>query len=360
VRSLMPFRVILWSALVVWAWSQQAQQNAVPTHSSDGHSIVLDVVVTDKSGKPVSGLQEQDFSILDDKTAAKITSFHASERTAEPSDPPVQAILVVDAVNGSSQNVIYEAQQLQKFLRHDNGRLPMPMSLAIFTDTSAQIQPQPTLDGNILADGLGANQPGLRTLGRSAGFNGAAERLQLSLGTLERIAQYESAREGRKLLIWISPGWPLLSEPGIQLTEKDQRMLFNSVVQFSEQLRDARITLYSIDPLGMNDAGSLRTFYYQSFLKGVTSAKKVDSGNLALQVISTQSGGLVLNSSNDFQKLVATPLVDATAFYTLSFDAARADHSDEYHALQVKVDKPGLTARTRTGYYAQPYASRDR
>ncbi len=137
-------------------------------------------------------------------------------------------------------------------------------------------------------------------------------------------------------------------------------MLFNSVVQFSQQLRDARITLYSIDPLGMNDAGSFRTFYYQSFLKGVTAVKKVDSGNLALQVLATQSGGLVLNSSNDFQKLMLTPLTDAKAFYTLSFDAPPADHADEYHSLEVKVDKPGLTARTRTGYYAQPYTTPQR
>ena len=34
--------------------------------------------------------------------------------------------------------------------------------------------------------------------------------------------------------------------------------------------------------------------------------------------------------------------------------------TDEYHTLEVKVDKPGLTARTRTGYYAQPYEAAGR
>jgi hypothetical protein len=29
---------------------------------------------------------------------------------------------------------------------------------------------------------------------------------------------------------------------------------------------------------------------------------------------------------------------------------------DEYHQLQIKLAKPGLTARTRQGYYAQPAA----
>lgn len=348
--------LVLSSALVVAASSQATVQNAAPAQSGASHRILLDVVVTDKSGKPISGLQEQDFTILDDKAPAKITSFHATE-PGEPSDPPVQAIILVDAVNASSQSVIYEAQQSQKFLRQNDGQLPLPVSLVIFTDTSTQIQPQPTRDGNVLARELGSNQPGLRALRRSAGFWGASERLQLSLEAVERITRFEEGREGRKLLVWISPGWPLLSGPGVQLTNKDQTMLFNSVVDFSQRLRDARITLYSIDPLGTSDAGSFRAFYYQSFLKGVANAQKVNGGNLALQVLATQSGGLVLNSSNDLQKLLAAPLNDAKAFYTLSFDAPPADHPDEYHALQVKVDKPGLTARTRTGYYAEPYPS---
>ena len=354
-RLLSLARFILPSALVATALSQAVPPNATSSPSAANHRIQLDVVVTDKSGKPVSGLQQQDFTILDDNTPAKIVSFHASE-PGEPSDPPVQAIILLDAVNGSAQNIIFEAQQVQKFLRQNNGQLPIPMSLVIFTDTATQVQPQPTRDGNTLANDLSSNQPGLRFLRRSAGFWGASERLQLSLQAVERITHYEEKREGRKLLIWISPGWPLLSGPGVQLTNKDETMLFNSIVDFSQGLRQARITMYSIDPLGTSDAGSFRAFYYESFLKGVTSARKVDGGNLALQVLATQTGGLVLNSSNDLQKLLAKPFTDANVFYTVSFDAPPADHPDEYHALQVKVDKPGLAARTRTGYYAEPYS----
>jgi hypothetical protein len=73
-----------------------------------------------------------------------------------------------------------------------------------------------------------------------------------------------------------------------------------------------------------------------------------------LQVLATQSGGLVLNSTNDLASAIADCVSDANAFYVLSFDAARADHPNEYHALGVTIDKPGLTARTRMGYYAQP------
>jgi hypothetical protein len=46
--------------------------------------------------------------------------------------------------------------------------------------------------------------------------------------------------------------------------------------------------------------------------------------------------------------------VDAGAYYTLSFDPPRAEHADEYHDLEVKIDKSGLKPRTNTGYYYEP------
>jgi hypothetical protein len=80
--------------------------------------------------------------------------------------------------------------------------------------------------------------------------------------------------------------------------------------------------------------------------------------NLALSVLAVQSGGLVLNESNDIPAAMANEIAksagDSRALYVLTFHASDADHSNEYHTLEVKIDQPGATARTRTGYYAQP------
>ena len=40
-------------------------------------------------------------------------------------------------------------------------------------------------------------------------------------------------------------------------------------------------------------------------------------------------------------------MADTTAYYELSFDAPPSDRRDEYHTLQIKINQPGLTARTR-------------
>lgn len=335
--------------------TQVAPAEGATTSARAGGSrrISLDVVVTDKSGTPVPGLQQQDFTLLDDKQPQTILSFRATGEASEAADSPLQAILLVDAVNTGFQFTGRQRQELEKFLRQNGGQLPIPMSLVLLTDTATEVQPLPTRDGKALADSLESNQTGLRALGRSTGFYGGVDRLQISLNALEKLISREAELPGRKLLVWLSAGWPLLSGPGVQLTAKDQETLFNSVVELSTALREARITLYSVDPLGVSDAASVRTFYYENFLKGVTSADKVQNGNLGLQVIATQSGGRVLNSSNDIANAITNCLVDAKAFYTLSFDSPPADHPIEYHSLQIKIDKPGLTARTRTGYYAQ-------
>jgi VWFA-related protein len=328
------------------------QSAATAARGATGRRISLDVVVNDKSGKAVSGLHEQDFTILDDKRPQPIASFHANEGTGGADEVAVQVIFLVDAVNTSFRGVGLERQFLDQFLRQNGGQLPAPTSLVLLTDTS-EGQTEVTRDGKKLADDLQSKESGLRFLNRSQGFYGGENRVQISLSALGGLATDEATKPGRKLLIWLSPGWPLLSGPGVELSKKDQEGLFGDVVRLSTDLREARITLYTIDPLGVDDAGGFRTFYYKTFLKGVTSANKVQSGNLGLQVLATQTGGRVLNSSNDIAKSIASCLEDAKASYKLSFDSAPADNPNEYHNLEVKIDKTGLTARTRTGYYAQ-------
>ncbi len=179
-----------------------------PATGTDRH-IVLDVVVTDKSGKPVSGLQQQDFTLLDNKQPRKIDSFEA----AAASDPPVEIVFLVDEVNTDFTHVSFARAQIEKFLRSNGGELPRPASLAVLSDSGVALGNLTTQDGNALAGELNQSKAGLRSITRSQGIYGANDRVGLSLNSLEELANYEAPRPGRKLVIWISPGWPLLSEP---------------------------------------------------------------------------------------------------------------------------------------------------
>ncbi len=318
------------------------------------HPITLDVTVTDKAGHPITGLQQADFTLLDNKTPQKILSFRAVQSAASTPGLPVEVVLVMDEVNASFRAVAQTRQQIQKFLTQSAGELSRPISFVFFSDKGAEIESKPSTDAKVLLAALDQHQNGLRSIGRAQGFYGAGDRFELSLKTLGQLATYEQGRPGRKLVVWVSPGWPLLSGPRVQLSSKTQQQLFSSIVAVSDQLRAARITLYSVDPLGTADAGGLRTFYWESFTKGVKESKQVEVGNLALQVLASQSGGRVFNSSNDVAGEIATCIDDANSFYVLSFDGQPGDGPNDYHAIALKVDRPDAMPRTRTGYYSQP------
>jgi VWFA-related protein len=338
------------------------QLQTPPALSPDAadHHLVLDVVVTDKSGKAVKGLEQKDFTILDNGHPQTILSFQTSggdESAAtnmQSADSAVRIILLVDEVNTNFTRVAYERDEIKRVLLQNGGKLARPMSLAFFSDTGTDVQNATSRDGNALLALFDQHETALRGIRRSSGFYGAVERFQLSLNTLNSLISKEATIPGRKMVIWVSPGWPILSGPQVDLSDKQRASLLASIISISTALRETRMTLYNINPEGAEDAGGIQAFYYKEFLKPMTSAKQVLPGNLALQVLAIHSGGLVFNASNDITAQINHCVADADAFYTLTLDAARAEKPNEYHAIEVKVAAPGLTARTQSGYYVQP------
>jgi VWFA-related protein len=317
-------------------------------------AIQLNVVVTDKSGKPVSGLTASDFTLLDNNQPGRILSFHAYDGAEHRPDPPVKVIVLFDTVNTDFDAVSYARQQVENFLRQDGGRLAHPTAIYWLTNDGVQAQDQPTQDGNGLATMLDATEAHLRTVNRSAGAYGAIERFELSVKMLTVVAGNEAKKPGRKLLIWAGPGWPMLESPEIGISNKTQQALFGQIVELSTVLREGQIDLYSVSQ-GMPGIG---TFAYESYVKGVKKPNQVNPPNLGLKVLAVQSGGLTVPPTNDLASSIGICVRDADVFYSLTFEPPPADGPNQYHELRVKVDKPGLTARTNTGYYDQPGGAR--
>src|SRR5271156_6872 len=154
-------------------------------------------------------------------------------------------------------------------------------------------------------------------------------------------------------MVWVSPGWRLLSDPNMQLDARQEEQIFANIVSLSTRLLQARVTLYSVDPLGTAEPLS-RVSYYKDFLKGVSKPSQVAVGDLGLPVLATQSGGLTFNFNNDIASVLQQCISDSAPYYKISFDSAPSVKPNEYHHLEIKLAKPGLTARARQGYYAQP------
>ena len=336
--------VFLWTPIGGWA-------QAAPGQASSS-AIRLDVVVTNKSGAPVADLQPEDFKLLDKKQPQNLISLEFVDGASAKTEPPAEVILVVDAVNGSLETVESERQMLTRFLRANGGELALPTSLAVLSDQGMTVKNPPTRDGKVLADFLNANIPGLRPLS-TYGWDADMAREQLSLKALDFLVAQVSHTPGRKLLIWLSPGWRLQTSGNWVASQKDRQMLFDKVVSLSTTLRTARVTVYCLDPSGMDSELTFQQIY-EAYLKGVDAPKHVDYGYLLLQVLAAQTGGKAISAATDMAGLLDKCMEDGRAYYTLSFSPPASVHPDEYHSIEVQIDKAGLKARTRTGYYALP------
>jgi VWFA-related protein len=304
-------------ALLLFALPTVAQ-DPTPSTAQRGASVHLDVVVTDKSGNPVSGLQLEDLTLLDNGASQTITSFEPLDgRQAR-----VEVELVIDAVNPGARELAIERQEIKRFLNADKGRLAYPMRFAVLTETGMQLHLGFSQDGKAISNALDHFRIPTRSTGRDTDRGSTAANFESSFEGFAQLIAEERERPGRKLLVWLSPRWPMHSDP-----------------QISKQLREGQITLYIVDPSGTADI--------EMGLEDVPAnhTRPADSA--------TESGGLALHPGNDMASALRQCVADARTYYEISFNPA-ADRSTKYHHLEIRVAQPGLTARTQMGYYSQP------
>lgn len=338
-----------------------ARQNHSVVHPGD--RIYLDVVVRHKSGPPMKGLQQSDFTILDNDVPQTITSFEA----VDGKQAHIEVILVFDAVNIGSPATANAYEEIKKFLKFDRGRLAYPTAVAIITDKGLVSPLEFSEDGNAISAALGKRAIAARS-------TTAAPRFQISFEALAQILAAEREKPGRKIILWVSAGWPPLG--GLE-NEHDAKLrqiqeeVFGNVVVVSTQLREGQVTVFSLDPsaLGDLDVGlsldiaapttgppsHVRPSDKNVYVAGAYKPSDVGPGDLTLETIATQSGGSALHPGNDVAAALRKCLADAAAYYAISFDPTITTQPNEYHRLEIRVAKPGLVARTRQGFYSRPW-----
>lgn len=334
----------------------QTQSVGAAVGGGDRRPIVLDVVVTDKSGKKVTGLHASDFTVVDNAKPTAILKFRVHNKADVPAgdvDPSTEVVMVLDEVDSPFEKVAYAREGLEAFLRERGGNLDHPVSLAFFSESGLEVQTKPSIDGNAIADALHKQGQSFRLLDKG-GFYGDEQRRKLAMDAMDSLLAKEQGKPVRKMLIWLSPGWPLLSGFGEDLSQNEMRHLFGSVVRLSNALQQERMTLYSVDPLGSEGVGTLRAGFYENFTKGLRKPEDAQNADLGLQVLAVQTGGQVIFGNAPITKSLDHCVGDLDAYYTVTIEAARGERPDEYHHLEVKVGTAGWKVRTRDGYYAQP------
>lgn len=342
------------------------------------HHIVLNVLAVDESGSPVTGLKPQDFVLMDNGRPQKVASF--SEVNGDRGIAPPHVFLVLDAVNNTGRSIEFEVKQIDEFLRMNQGHLLYPTSIAILTRFGLRATGRST-DGSILlqesrdlfkdiphyecdslsdeaTDALAPTGHGDDTIGVSIqkinDGNCLNDKFTLSLTSLYKLALKQTDVPGRVVVVWIGPGWPLLSGPEFHPdTAEIKTNFFDYVVQLSRTLREAQVTVDAVYSPDMFRKSELRGLPLRSFAEGPRRQEQATASDLALPAIATQSGGRVL-MSKDLAAQITRCIGDLRSYYVLSFDYVPSATPDDYHSVHVTTRVPGVQILTNTLFYGEP------
>ena len=122
---------------------------AVPTLKVTTHLVVLNVVVTDKKGKPVTHLSKDDFSVLENGQPQTISTFEPTAQPGGAEGAPVppdfvpaaalqngtqpRTIIVLDELNTVSEDTMFAKQKMRQFLLAQPAVLSQPTSIYLLT-----------------------------------------------------------------------------------------------------------------------------------------------------------------------------------------------------------------------------------
>ena len=336
--------------------------------------VVLDVVVTDKAGKPVDGLTAKDFQIFEDdkpqhihsldspathtlsapSIAAGITAVFDPAQPASFGHSPVD-VLIFDQLNTHFADSSFARRCLHDYLSRQPALLPQPTTLLTVYDNHFKMLQGFTRDRDALLRAVAAapvEYPWKLEVNGKAEY-GPVERLDQSLRALEEIAKSYARIPGRKNLIWVGGGFPTINPTTID--GDDAQEVKDALQHVTDILLDTHVTLYAIDP--SSTAAGMTEITDSSQAEFLMNAGDALSGgfdpfgaNDDFDRLGPVTGGRVIRGRNDIGEQIASSADLGAHYYTISYTpSSSSEAAAQYRKIRVVPLRPGLTATTRTG-----------
>ena len=341
------------------ATGAQTQQPSY-TLSVKSQLVTLDVVVNDKDGQPVQGLTRNDFTIFEDKVPQPIVSFEAIEPKHATGRAPIQihstaeldrlepetpvSIVVLDELTTKFEDQYFARYSLEKYLGKQGETLDQPLMLIARNYRGSQVLLDYTTSKkevlNALNRHLAAND--FRAIDPTA----PNDKIIAEFTSLIEIAKATQGHPAHKSLIWIGRGFPSMQRDGV-VADKDERF-DAAIAQCTNLLRDARVTLYTIDPAGVSAP--------EQTLNAAGDVVMEDpfGTQVGFMQMATATGGQSLHGRNDIDRVIDTTVKDGEIFYSLSYRPSSTitnDNPKAFRKIRVVVKGGALLATTREGYY---------
>lgn len=273
-------------------------QNDDEIISVDSSIVVMNATITDRAGKAVSGLAQKAFKVFEDGVEQEIVSFSAEET-------PFAAVILIDTSGSMEQRVSLARSAAIQFL---NG-LRIDDHAAIYNFDSKVTLVQDFSNSRDLRDSF---------------YDLKADGMTALNDAIFLAAEVLSKREERRRAIIV------LSDGADTISKKNSEKALQAASSV-----DA--TIYTVDMSSPNDRSSGRP-QNQGALKNF--AEKTGGSFVATP------GGVAMRDA--FKRIVA----ELGSQYTVAFHPVNTKKDGKWRSLEMRVEKPNLTIRTRKGYKA--------
>jgi VWFA-related protein len=385
------------------------EANGNRVFQANARIVVLDVVVTGKNRRPLTGLHKQDFVLSEDGHPQTITYFEehtgAQPLQVNPPDPtpniftniprvkPTDSVTVLlfDSLNTPLDDQRYVRAQMLKYLKKpDPGR-----RIAIFAlGTQLRLLQSFTDDPALLTAAVNSRKNGaapetsplLQSTAETAAtqetINGlikyapdaAADmkqfeaeqsstrgetRLKLTLEALQELAHYLGGIPGRKNVAWFSGAFPIAIFPDSSLPDEfgAQRNDQEDVLKTDALLASAQVAIYPIAPEGvatdsLYSAGADSRLTQEQLSNPQQEAQQRNANHAAMDKIAIDTGGTAVYGTNSLTDALDRVTSHGSYFYTLTYTSTNPATNGKFRKIQVELAQPGYQLAYRRGYYA--------
>ncbi len=398
--------------------SQTASQTTPPAANGDhafqanARIVVLDVVVTDKNRRPLTGLRKQDFVLSEDGHPQTITYFeeHTSaqplpaSQTTLPDLPPnvftniprvnssdAVMVLVLDSLNTPLDDQRFVRAQMLKYLKKlEPGRRIAIFILGTqlrllqgFTDdpallvaainerkgSGAQVSPLLQSDAETAAtqETIGALMQyapdAAADMKQFAAEGDAARgdlRIKLTLQAFQQLAQYLAGIPGRKNVAWFSGAFPAALFPDPSLPDRfgAQRDNQDEIHKTDALLASAQVAIYPIGAEGVGTdslyaAGADSRLTQKEISQPQQQGQERNASRAAMDLIAKDTGGAAFYGTNSLTDAMDHVAAHGSNFYTLTYTSTNPATDGRFRKIQVALaSSRGYQLDYRRGYYA--------
>jgi VWFA-related protein len=375
-----------------------------PTFRAGINFVRVDVIVTDKKGQPVLDLKPTDFTVTEDGKPQTVDSFKLinvddviettppreirtsfdEESEAQREDVRLFAVFL-DDYHVRRGSAMYARAPVANFIRtqlrpSDMVALMYPLTplgdVVMSRNHEAMARAVENFDGRKY-DYVPRNQFEEQYARYPAEV---VERIrnQVSLSALRSLVTHlGSLREGRKAVILVSEGYtnylpPQMRDPnasmpgygnpmhgavGVEATGNmnEDRAQFFSAAEMVSDLREVYDTanknntaIYALDPRGLAP-------FEHDIDEGVglqTDKSMLQLTQNTIRTLADETDGRAIVNQNDLGKGLKQILRDTSVYYLLGYNSTQAPQDGKFHAIKVKVNRPGIEVRHRKGYWA--------